>query len=94
MESKEVDISGIDKVELLKALWKGMKPASFYMRTGVPPPSFDEKTAKEAVKKYIDYFQGRCIKTDIRRNIADPCLYDRDAGPGAFAQIVANLKKK
>ena len=64
--SDEIDISGLDKVELLKRLWINIKPASFFTnRPDVSVPSFNEGAAKDAVKKYIDYFQGRAIKMDL-----------------------------
>ena len=56
-------------------------------------PAFDRELAKEAVKKYIDYFCGRCIKSDLSNASVDPWLYNRDAGAGALERIVQKLKK-
>ena len=56
-------------------------------------PEFDESAAELSVKKYIDYFQGRCIKADISGDYVDPGLYDRDAGSGAFQKIINELIK-
>jgi hypothetical protein len=56
-------------------------------------PTFDEQLAKEAVKDYIDYFNGRCIKTDLSNDSIDPWAYDRDAGAGTFQRVVSGLKK-
>ena len=47
---------------------------------------------KKQSKKYIDYFCGRCIKTDISGDSVNPRLYDRDAGDGEFARIVKSLE--
>jgi len=89
-----VDISGIDKVELLHQLWDNMKPASFFKNIPGMVPEFDFESAKSAVSRgYVDYFSGRCIKTDLRGDTAHPNMYDRDAGVGAFAKIVAGLKE-
>ena len=87
-----VDISGVDKVELLRSLWKNSNPAIYFTMNGINPPHFDEQKAKNAVTKYIDYFDGRCIKTDISGNTASPHMYDRDYGQGKFAEIVESLK--
>ena len=60
-----VNIKGIDKVELLKALWDNSKPAIFFILNNIKPPQFDYNLAKEAVLNSIDYFQGRLIKCDL-----------------------------
>jgi hypothetical protein len=86
-----VDITGINKITLLFAMWQGMHPAKFF--GGLDGPTFDRELAKEAVKSYIDYFCGRCIKTDLSKDTVDPWLYNRDAGAGAFEKIVEKLKK-
>ncbi len=88
-----VDIKSINKVRLLKAMWDNTKPASFFYTSGFTPPPFDEDAAEVAVTKYIDYFCGRCIKTDISGDTADPWNYDRVAGAGKFSQLVESLKK-
>lgn len=87
-----VSISGINKVELLKRLWENTQVASFFWGAPIAPPNFDENMAKEAVKGYIDYFAGRPIKTDISGDMADPKLYDRDAGEGKFEMVVQSLR--
>ncbi len=86
-----VDISGLNKVALLYNLWINQKViAPAYMEI---PIWFDDETAVKAVTKYIDYFNGRPIKTDISRNIASTWLYDRDAGKGRFAHVVEMMRK-
>ena len=87
-----VNISRINKVILLKALWQNSKPAIFFTRSSISPPQFDDKAAELAVKSYIDYFQGRLIKTDLSGNTASPSLYNRDYGNGSFESIVAKLE--
>ena len=86
-----VDITGVDKVELLRALWTATKPASFFNNMLIMAPNFCEEEASAATEAYIDYYSGRCIKTDISGNKANPFLYDREVGEGAFAKIVASL---
>jgi hypothetical protein len=62
---QNMNISGLDKVKLLKGLWENTKPAAYFAQYNQPAPSFDEKLAQEAVKKPIDYFCGRAIKLDL-----------------------------
>ncbi len=92
--SQTVDISGIDKVQLLRALWEKSLPASFFNSGLVPPPQFDETKARELDSWKIDYFCGRCIKSNLSENSVDPRLYDRDIYSGAFAEVVAKLRGK
>jgi hypothetical protein len=92
--SSSINISGIDKVQLLKALWLHSKPARFFDAfPSAPVPYFDEKEANVAVKRYIDYFQGRLIKCDLSKDEVEPRLYDRDFGQGAFSKVVASVRK-
>lgn len=92
-----VDISGLDRVELLKELWRAQVAAGFFgtfeglsMGGGLP---FSQASAATAVTQYIDYFCGRAIKTDLSKDTVNPYLYDRDAGPGKFAEIVLRMRK-
>ena len=92
--ANELDISDLDKVELLRQLWQNMQPASFFTMSGRTPPEFDRALAATAVVRYIDYFQGRCIKTDLSYNVVDTRLYNRDAGEGKFEAIVAEMRQR
>ena len=87
-----VNITGLDKVKLLRALWDSSKPASFFRIDGVPPPKWDDRTAERDVKTYIDYHQGRAIKTDLTGDEADPWGYDREYGPGAFQRVAESVR--
>lgn len=94
--SDSVDISGLDKVELLKALWENQKVASFF--SGMPQeviPKWDYHGAREAIARgKIDYHQGRNIKMDLRGDsVASTKYYDEDA-PVAAAVIVERLRAK
>lgn len=88
----EIDISGVDKVELLKAMWTAQKPAAFFSLYRVKAPGFDDEAAEDATKKYIDYFSGRAIKSDLSGDTVNPFGYDRDAGQGTLAKIISSLK--
>jgi hypothetical protein len=88
-----VDISGIDKRVLLKALWLNSEPAPFFDRMNVREPKYYEPT-DDVLGEYIDYWCGRLIKTDISKNTAFSGGYDRDYGQGAFERVVRSLREK
>lgn len=86
-----VSITRLNKVKLLEALWNGAKPAAFFTKHGRLSPDFDEPGAINAVKSHIDYYCGRCIKTDLSGDTANPTSYDAEWGAGAFQKIVTSL---
>lgn len=97
----KVNIKGIDKIKLLKILWQNQKVtginASIFQLTEEIiniKMMFNTYKANYAVQSYIDYFEGKAIKTDISKDIADSFLYDRDAGEGVFQKCVDKLRKK
>lgn len=90
-----IDIAGLNKVELLRALWDGQVVARFFEGRNIPHPIWDSVVATEAVDRgYIDYFQGRCIKTNLSGDTVDATKYDDDAGVGAMARIVRALRQR
>lgn len=87
----QINISGLDKVELLRRLHRDQIVAGFFAVNPFLTPVFDADQAASAVKGYIDYFCGRAIKTDLSVDTVNPRMYDRDAGAGKFAQIVKEM---
>lgn len=90
-----IDISGLDKVELLRRLFENAKKYSalFFL---IPSESheFDVELAKEALAEWkIEYFMGMPIKCNFRGNTCDASLYDRDTKEGAFEKIVHEMRK-
>lgn len=86
-----IDISKLDKVKLLKGLWKNAQPALFYSQNGVNPPAeFCEKKAKEALATghTIDYHQGRAIKMDLNGSTIENSYYVRYWGQKAFSRAL------
>jgi len=90
----EVTIANLDRVDLLQRMWNHAPVARFFAVSGVSPPSFDRLAAQSVIDKRIDYFQGRCIKTDLSMDVVDPFLYDRDAGEGKLAAIVKEMQSE
>lgn len=94
-----VDISDLDLVVLIKALWNNMQPAAFFRFAPIsPPPKPSSEEIMETLKStryYLDYLNGRCIKTDFSDlTKVNTRLYNRDAGDGAFERIISELRNK
>jgi hypothetical protein len=87
-----IDISDLNLPELIQDLWSSMKPAAFFNQSGIRPPqqpSKEEISRVLAHDKYIDYLNGRCIKTNFSDlTTVDTYLYNRDAGNNMFENIV------
>ena len=90
MATTKINIAGLDRVALLKALWQNTPNPMGIPNAAMPP--FDMEAAREAVKEYIDYFCNKNIKCDLSRDEVNPCMYDLDAGDGAFARVVRSLQ--
>lgn len=96
--SSTVSIAGLDKTLLLQKMWNKMPPAAFYAMYPFSIPDFDisinthREEAERAVLGYIDYFRGRCIKTDLSRDEITTHGFNRDAGENALEEIVASMK--
>lgn len=90
-----IDITGIDKAELLAALYNNAKTQGFIMEY-VP---FDMTIITEAYRLLsettkFDYLKGRVMKVDLAGDSFDPYFYDRDNGQGAALRIVNSIKRK
>lgn len=92
-----VDISGLDKLRLLEALWQGSRTAGFFRASGVAAPEFDVEEARiegERCGWDFDYFNGRVIKLNLSGDFVNPWGYDRDCGQGAVARVVSSLRDR
>ena len=100
-----VNIKGLDKAEVLLALWKSsrMQGMSFlgFLATG----ELTLEQAKEEVEGrlnasavcgerrcYFDYLNGRVLKVDISQDEFDSRLYDRDNGENAAQRAIDKLR--
>jgi len=96
--SSTISIAGLDKTLLLQKMWNKMPPAAFFTMYGHSIPNFDlslnthREEAEKAVLRYIDYFRGRCIKTDLSRDEITTHSFNRDAGENALEEIVASMR--
>jgi hypothetical protein len=100
MSDETIDIKGLDKAELLHALYHGTRALGLgrlHDNSGLTVDDMRAVLAKDEGSAYqydFDYFAGRPLKCNIGGDSFDPRLYDRDAGPGAAALAVAKLRAK
>lgn len=91
----EVDITGLDKKEVLKQLWLGSEPAVVFAMNSSEPPGYSSEEAEKAIKEgYVDYLCGRAIKSPINTDKLDSWKYDRYNGSGSMQKAVDIVKAK
>lgn len=88
-----ISITGLDKAEVLAALFNASRPLGLgFLQYDPKPMTADE--ARRFLEKscYFDYLNGRVMKLDLSRDDQiDERLYDRDNGPGAGARAIESL---
>lgn len=100
-----IDIKGLDKVDVLDALYRRAAPQGLgFIAAAVEGPGMTRKHLARAIDEkrslnypregsiYFDYFAGRPLKVDIGGDEFDPWLFDRDAGEGAAAEVIDDLR--
>ena len=87
-----IDISKLDKIEVLMALYNNAKAQGMGFLQFINEP-MERKTAMRLLEEnsYFDYVQGRVMKVDLSQNEFDPRLYDRDNGEGAALQAIQSI---
>ena len=94
-----VNIKGLDKAEVLYALWRHSHPQGLSF-LGLTPEGFTLQKARELIKErlkknaglYFDYVEGHVIKCNLSGDSFDEFLYDRDCGPGAAEEAINELR--
>lgn len=94
-----VDIKGLDKAEVLHALWRHSHAQGMSF-LGLTPEGFTLQKAQELIKErqeknarlYFDYVEGHVIKCDLSEDSFDEFLYDRDCGYGAAEAAIDELR--
>lgn len=95
-----VDIKGLDKAEVLHALWRHSHAQGLSFM-GLTPEGFTLEKAQALIKErqeknarlYFDYVEGHVIKCDLSGDSFDEFLYDRDCGPGAAENAINELRR-
>ena len=95
MNQGNIDITGLDKAEVLVALFNASKQQGMGLldvNGREPLPLSKAKKLLEYENKYFDYLGGRVMKVDLGSDELDPRLYDRDNGEGAAATALADAQ--
>ena len=91
-----VDIKGLDKAEVLAALYNHSKPQGLgFLQFDPKPMSIDE--AEEILKQTtdFDYLKGRVMKINLSSDDGfEEWLYNRDNGDGAAQRVINELRKR
>lgn len=91
----EVDISGLDKAELLVALFdESHQQGSGVYNDDSEGLPLDE--AREMLENYdyFDYVKGRILKVDLSGDELNTSLYNRDNGAWAAEKVVDAVTKR
>ena len=93
----EVDIAGLDKVELLIALYQnGHKVGMGFLAPDMTDDEIrafvSDYTQTYGRFPYVDYLGGRPLKVDLSGDVLRTHLYDRDNGIGAARNVVESLR--
>ena len=98
MDDGKIDISGLDRAEVLAALYNASHPRGLGFLHAKTEPMTAEGARKElearGAEPYFDYLHGRVMKIGFNKDDAiDPRLYDRDNGGGAAERAIGALRK-
>lgn len=91
-----IDIKGLNKAEVLKALYDGSHIQGMGFMQAVPEGTVTVEHCKMLLETtgypYFDYLYGRVLKVDLSKDVFDERLYDRDNGQGAAERIIRHLR--
>lgn len=91
-----LDITGIDKAEILAGLFNGSKQQGMGLLDRRGENNLTVPQAREILEEMVcfDYLYGRVLKIGLDSDELDPRLYDRDNGKGAAEKIINQLRFK
>ncbi len=89
-----IDIKGLDKAEVLKALYDNSHIQGLGFLQAVPDGTVTVEHCRELLKHqtYFDYLYGRILKVDLSGDEFEERLYDRDNFPGSAARAISHLR--
>lgn len=91
-----INIKGLNKEAVLKALYDGSHTQGMGFLQAVPPGTVTVEHCQMLLNStgypYFDYLYGRVIKVDLSGDSFDERLYDRDCGTGAAKRAVDKVR--
>lgn len=94
MKDQPIDISKLDKAEVLAALYNNSKQQGMGFLHARGRTEMTKEEAGDLLKEgsYFDYLHGRVLKVELGGDSLDPWGYDRDNGDGAAAAALKHLQ--
>lgn len=89
--SCEIDITGLDKVEVFRRLYNAARTQGLGLLHYTPDEMTPEQAAAEFGTGYFDYHRGRVMKVDLSEDSLFVGGYDRDNGEGAARAALGDL---
>lgn len=91
-----LDIKGLDKAKVLKALYDSSHVQGMGFLQAVPEGTVTVDHCRKLLKQstYFDYLYGRVLKVDLSGDTFDERLYERDNSPGSAARALIPLWEK
>ena len=86
-----MDIRGLDKARVLKALYNHSRPQGMGIFCADPNLMTDEEARAlldANPNRYFDYLKGRVMKVSVHADYLETALYDRDNGHGAAENAI------
>ena len=89
-----IDIEGLDKAEVLHALYHRSHVQGMGILQAIPVYTVEDarRDLDEQPGYYFDYLHGRVLKVDLSGDSFDSWLYDRDCGKGAAEEAISKLR--
>lgn len=93
MPSQSIDISKLNKAEVLAALYNNSKQQGMGCLNARGRSDLTKREAAELLtqRACFDYLHGRVMKIDLAGDALDTWGYDRDNGQGAAERALAPL---
>lgn len=93
MENGKINIKGLDKAKVLKALYDHSHIQGLGFLQAVPDNMVSVEHCRELLthQTYFDYLYGKILKVDLSGDILDSRLYDRDCGEGAAKRAIESI---
>lgn len=96
MTEENVSIEGLNKADVLAALYNASRPQGMGFMKYDPAPMTRSEAQKilDSGQVYFDYLRGRVMKLDLSGNDIDAWGFDRDNGHGVVARVINELREK
>ena len=91
--NKTIDISNLNKADVLAALYNNSRPLGMGFLQSDPQPMKAEEAQEllDSGQTYFDYLKGRVMKIDLKTDQLYPGLYDRDNGEGSVKRVIDGI---